>query len=123
MSLGSQAFCSRICLNSRTSTGLRIRHIILWTYRIVKVHRDVFGNKINLVSANGKTFTFREPSYILPENGKTVFVYLDTTSLEEDATSPEIGSKIEFTILPEENQKDGHASGADPMPSRELPPR
>ena len=85
------------------------------TYRIVKVHRDVFGNKINLVSANGKTFTFREPSYILLENGKTVFVYLDTTSLEEDATSPEIGSKIEFTILPEENQKDGHASDADPM--------
>lgn len=70
-------------------------------YKIAKVKRDVFGNKIYLTSIHGKTFEFREPSYILNENGKTVFIYLDTTLNEEDGGAVEIGSKIEFTIIDE----------------------
>lgn len=72
------------------------------TYKIAKVKRDVFGNKIYLTSTHGKIFEFREPSYILKENGKTVFIYLDTTLKEEDDGEAEIGSKIEFTILEEQ---------------------
>jgi len=71
------------------------------TYKIAKVKRDVFGNKIYLTSIHGKTFEFREPSYILKENGKTVFIYLDTTLKEEEGGEVEIGSKIEFTVLDE----------------------
>ena len=71
------------------------------TYKIAKVKRDVFGNKIYLTSIHGKTFEFREPSYILKENGKTVFIYLDTTLKEEEGGEVEIGSKIEFAVLEE----------------------
>lgn len=70
-------------------------------YKIAKVKRDVFENKIYLTSIHGKTFEFREPSYILNENGKTVFIYLDTTLKEEDDGEVAIGSKIEFTIIDE----------------------
>lgn len=69
-------------------------------YRIAKVKRDVFGNKILLTSTHGKLFDFREPSYILNENGKIVFVYIDTSTKEESGQL-EIGSKVEFTIVPE----------------------
>ena len=70
------------------------------TYKISQVKRDVFANKIYFTSANGKIFDFREPSYILNENEKTVFVYLDTSLKDDNPDTPlEIGSKIEFTII------------------------
>lgn len=82
-------------------------------YKIAKVKRDVFGNKILMTSTHGKAFEFREPSYILNENGKIVFVYLDTSIKDDNPdTPPEIGSKIEFTIVNEPTQPKSESSSS-----------